>query len=362
MAASGGTQRFIFKREATLGIEATGSDFLGFRATQGMVGANKRAVTSEIIRADRSTDANIQVFRAAEASLESELLCGDVGHNEMYARALFSSFTAGDLTAEFDVGKGGSDSMAGTTVTTSATNVITCTGATFTTDGLKAGAWLAIDDLNAAVNGYWKVVSVDSQTAVTVNPAGISYTGTPLTFGNFTGSGDEDFAFGFIRNATLRKGLTIERGFPDVGEYLRSIGCVVNTMNVRLEAEQIGRCSFEFLGTGWNDADSSADASVTLGTSTAISASTNVVRLYKDNTALGVGARSLEFTVNNNINQLTQIASVTAADVIAGRCQIEGTLEAYFTDRAALHDLLVDHTPFSIEFVGIDDQGGMFAV
>jgi hypothetical protein len=359
MAASGGTQQFLIKRQSALATLATGN-FQTFRATRGQVRPAKRTVQSEIIRSDRETDANTRVFSASEGALQSELLAADPGHNELMARALFSSFTHTDLA---DVSKGrtvATVTIASGTVAT-AGNTLTRASGDFIAEGLVDGVWIGL--LDGVNDGWWKVLDVTSATVLTLAVPGISFTGAVIADLANTSAVSTKYNAAWIRNSVLRAGLSVERGFTDVSQFLHGIGLIPNTMTIGMRAGQIATIQAQMLGVGFGSGGATVGGTpVAAGTSSPVSGATNVARLHKNGAVLPVGVRSQEIIINDNLSQLEQLGSITAADVIAGKTGLTGRIEAYFADRTVFHDLVVGHADFAYETAVVDDQGNLLAI
>jgi len=362
MASVGGFEKFLLAREATFGTQAS-TPYLTFRAKRGSVQSSKEAAVSELLRGDREKDANIRTFLASQANLETELLANDPAMRELISRVLFSSYVHSDLA---DATKGRTIApVTGTFTVATAANTLTRSAGSFITEGVVAGMWIAFKDPDQGANdGYWKVLSVDSATVLTLATPGISFTGAiiaDLTNTSPAADGDEVYSGRYCRNSVLKKGLTIERGHTDIAQFLRTIGWI-GSMTIGLTAKQIGSVSFTGLGTGFASAGTTVDAGPTApGTSSAISASTNVARLTKDGVVVG-GVRSLTLEVANDPEQLAAVGSLTAYDVISGLCDLKGSLEAFFTDRTVLHDALVNHTAIALEAAAVNDQGDLLAI
>jgi hypothetical protein len=84
--------------------------------------------------------------------------------------------------------------------------------------------------------------------------------------------------------------------------------------------------------------------------------------MYKAGAAIATGVRSLSFSLNNNQRTLDQIGSKFPAGINAGSLAPTGSIEAYFTSRADLFDVLKAHTPVALQFAGVDNNGNLVAI
>lgn len=371
--ASGGQQRFIFNRESSFGTKATGGgstpgtdQYWTFRATRGSVRNAVRAVESQLIRGDRQGAGTQPVFFASEGSLQTELIAGDAAHDELFSRGLYSSFNKADNIGATDGSKGANATDNTDTLTPTGTGVDLTTG-NWATLGAQVGCWVGISEFagNTAVEGWWKVTGVSGQslTLDTGSGKGLGFDGATRTWPGVVAGEVAAYAFAFCRNYTTKKGLTVERGFLDENEYLQTLGTVVSRMSMNLASEQIATATFELLGTDYATDTASAETGTpaTAGTNVPIAASTDVSLIYKDGATLA-DVRRIEFSLDNRISQLSEIGTSTAADVTAGTFAITGTLEAYFSDKTVLEDLVKAQTEFAIEVVFVDPAGNLFAV
>lgn len=364
MAAGGGTQKFIFAREGTFGTKQASGTYDTFRASRGSVRNAVRTVESQLIRGDRQGAGTQPAFFASEGSLQTELICNDVAHDELIARGLYSSFVNADLTDAGGTTKGNTKTETGVTIAAAGSNVFNLTGAeSLVTNLLQPGCWFGVNNLSAAADGWWRVVTVDDLDSITVEANGIGFDGVVKAHpGVVPGDADESYSFRFARNFTQKIGLTVERGFTDVDEYLFGTGMVVSQFNLNLASEQLSTGSFTLLGTGYGTAGATADASPTAaGTNVPLAASTDVSRIYKGGATLA-SVRRVEFALDNRVTQLSEIGTSTAADVIAGTYAITGTLEAYFNTRTVLEDLVQSQAAFSVETTFVDPSGNLFSV
>jgi hypothetical protein len=159
-----------------------------------------------------------------------------------------------------------------------------------------------------------------------------------------------------LKVGTTQKSFTIEDYAADIDQARLFTGMAVSQATFSMAPNQMVNTTFEFVG-------SSGTVSQTEKTTNA--ASTNqpfdayAGSLEVGNTGGALSAvtsiTSIELTVNNSLNPTFVIGSAVTPQLEYGRCEVEGTITAYFED-LSLYSRFLDETESAIS-VDIQDPG-----
>jgi len=165
----------------------------------------------------------------------------------------------------------------------------------------------------------------------------------------------------YIINGVTQHSYTIERAHLDKDEYFVFTGMVPNSLNMTVSAGAIVTGSFDFLG-GQPSArlvQSSIDSSSS-GTPSAAPTTDpyngvgNVGTIEDDEGALtGIYLSEISFSLANNLRALPALGQDTAIAVSAGKCDVTGTITAYFEDDH-LYDKFIASSDTSLSFTLTD--------
>ncbi|MGQ4273397.1 phage tail tube protein [Terrihabitans sp. B22-R8] len=171
-----------------------------------------------------------------------------------------------------------------------------------------------------------------------------------LSYGSFDDL-FEGALFGAWNNNVLKNGVarkfftfeeTLELGATD--SFSRFSGCMVNTMSLAIERRGKVTGSFGLMG----QKETLASAIVTGATYTPASAepimnsSSHVLALNVSGAAAQPKVANLNFEVNNGLRTRAIVGSLYSEEFGAGRCEVTGTLEAYFESNE-LYQRVLDH-------------------
>lgn len=187
-----------------------------------------------------------------------------------------------------------------------------------------------------------------------------------LSYGSFDAL-IESLMFSTWQTNTIKNGagagqsFTFERRLALPGgtyDYHRFVGMVVNTMSLNVTAGQIVTGSFGLMGK-YGGRDTSI-----LGSATYADANQNsVMNAANDFASLSIGShspapliRSLSLEVTNNLRAQQAVGALDAVGLGAGRFEVTGSMECYFTSGALLESFL-DHDALSLQFVLGSDSG-----
>ena len=162
-----------------------------------------------------------------------------------------------------------------------------------------------------------------------------------------------------IVNGTQKHSFSIERAHLDKDEYFLFTGMIPNSMSMTVSAGAIVTGSFDFVG-GQPTTLVQQTTFDTSGTPTAAPTTDpyngvgNVGTIEEGGVALsGIYLSEISFTINNNLRPLPALGQNTAIDVSAGKCDVTGTVTAYFEDDS-LYDKFTGFTSTSLAFTLTD--------
>jgi hypothetical protein len=255
-----------------------------------------------------------------------------------------------------------------TTVAVSATDIAAATtgnkyvaaSTDFTTKNITPGQWIKVAGYAGANNnGFKRVVSVTiTDLVVEVQGAALVTEAAPVGAVTMKGA--------CIRNGVTETSFTLERCHADVTQFFTYRGMVPESMDMKLAAGSVITGSFAFKGKD------GVLAATTKGTGTANAASTtqvinavsNVANIIEGSTLAamsGVYVNSLDVSLKNNVRSLTGIGSLGAVDLGYGRCDVTGTLKAYFINNT-LYDKYINNTRTGLSYRMADAAGNTYIV
>lgn len=158
-----------------------------------------------------------------------------------------------------------------------------------------------------------------------------------------------------LRNGTTNRSFTIEKGFIDLGKYLRIPGAVLDKLDLDITARQIVKMT-----TSWKGAPAVAGSTSMAGSTAPTVVSTNPVLRAGPTIALadagtsnhelvGVSAKAIKFSIQNNLRDHDLATSFTSDDFGRGVMEITGTLETYFKDIDIYQDFVANEI-FALRF------------
>ena len=123
----------------------------------------------------------------------------------------------------------------------------------------------------------------------------------------------------------------LEGGTTD--QYFLYKGMVVDTMELTIRNKQLVTGAFSFLGIGGSLSQAATGTTTAANTNAVINAASHLtlrqVAVSPLPTILGTTIK-----VSNKLREQPQCASLLAAGIGAGRCEVTGSFEAYFTHKA----------------------------
>jgi len=154
-----------------------------------------------------------------------------------------------------------------------------------------------------------------------------------------------------VSNGTADMSFTIERAHGDIDQYQQFTGCLINTMSLSLRPNAIVTGVFGVLGKGMSVTSTPFTATPTASQSgSPFDTFSGVIREGGVEIATITG---IDFSLDNAGEATFVIGSQTAQNVVLGRCNVTGTVEAYFQDVSLLNKF-INETETTIEV----DMGG----
>lgn len=215
----------------------------------------------------------------------------------------------------------------------------------FTTLGLAVGQWIKIGGTatanrfaTAALNGYARMTAI-AATALTLDNRPTGWTtdaGTGKLIWFFFGDQIRNSAASIVRTS-----MTIEKGFlgQTVPNYIVGTGETVGQLAATISSRQKITGTATFMGQGGSTSTTALDASIDAATTNAImAANANVGRINEAGATL-VGPnfiRDLNFTINNNLRTVEDVAQQSPTDIVEGEFTVTGTINTYFGDSTLL--------------------------
>lgn len=334
-----------YGEEVTWGTKAT-CTFQELRFTSESFAYNITNTTSAEIRSDRQITDLIQNDADTSGGFNFELSYSSFG--DLLEGALWSDWsTALNISASGIGIDSGGTLTAGTGATAGTANFSLVT----------VGQWIELrGSSNATNNGYYQVTAKASNTSMTVSP-------TP---DGTVASGTDTITIGgaYVRNGTTEHSYSVIRHHDGLAanQYFTFLGQVINTMSVSAQAGSILTGSFDFMGKSATLAQTSAEVTgATAATTTSVlNAFSNVGEVREAGSDVSSClVQGIDFTVTNNVRGLKALATLGNCDIGVGKCDVTGTLTAYFKDDS-LYDKYLAGTPTSISYKVEDSSGNAY--
>lgn len=169
-----------------------------------------------------------------------------------------------------------------------------------------------------------------------------------------------------LKNSTVKKSFTVEKGHLDIDEYFLFSGMIVNTFTLNLATSSICTGNFSFLGSSAGLSQSSSAATITASnTNDVINCMGNVASLQEGayaggyTTLAGIYIQELSFTINNNLRPVHAIGSDVIMEVAVGKMDVTGTMNAYFTNDR-LFDKFLAGSALKLKYTLQDTAGNSY--
>jgi hypothetical protein len=344
MFADSNRARIIYGPETDFGVRPPNPQLKTLRFTTSDLAPTKQTAISAELRSDRMVADMAEVGAASGGTTGLELSLGGT-FDDLIEAALCGTWSTPVTTT-------------GTYNISSSTKALTAsTGNPFV--NIQTGQWVYVKGFaNLANNGWHQVTGKpDNNTLVF---------GNDTTLVTETGSGDERVGGRMIRNGTFSRSWQVETGFLDVGQYMLLAGCRVGTLALNAAAGEIVTGSFGWTGTkATRDVASiQADVGAVLANPTStgvVNATSNVGQLVRNGVPFAASLQRIGFTLENGLREQRAIGSLFPVGIGYGRCNVTGTLVAYFED-GALWDDFINHAYSGVSYAFADANGNFLRV
>jgi len=337
-----------YREETSWASVVAASEYNELPVTSESLKSNIETVTSETIRSDRNVADIVKVGGGAGGDVGFELKYGD--WDELFEGALQSDIVSTVVSTQASAYFSGpglhiADSSA-------AQNVV-------------VDQFIRIANASATANdGDYRVTAVSAAASGNILYLADASSGVAAAFTSDIFAAATTMKGNRLRNGTTAKSYTVEKEFQDVSTtFSRYAGMRVSNMSLSVQSRSILSGSFSFSGK------SQAAASVTLASTTnsistnsVMNASGNVGRIWEGGDSVsGVSFKSLTVDLNNNMRDQDVIGSDALAGIGSGRCEVTGTLSAYFEDNSLVNKF-VNGTATSIRFQVDDEDGNSYVI
>jgi hypothetical protein len=333
-----------YGEEVTWGTAAT-CTYQELRYTGESFVYNITNVTSGEIRNDRQITDLIQSDAEASGGFNFELSYNSF--NELLEGALWSNWSTALAISSTQIGLYTDGNITATNTTDDGT-------ANFSL--ATVGQWIELRGATVTTNnGYYQITDITSKNLITVTPVfdTAATAGATITVGG-----------SYLRNGTTEHSYTFIRyhGGLASAQYFTFTGMVCNTFSVSAQAGAILTGSFDFMGKSATLAQTSASAAAATaaGTTSVLNAVSNVADVKEAGTDVSTClVQGLDFTLTNNVRGIKALGELGNCDVGVGKCDVTGTLTAYFkTD--SLYDKYLAGTATSLSYKVEDAAGNAY--
>jgi len=344
------------KDQPTHGLNITAPNTIACSTTAGI------AVGDIIYLDGYANSANAGVFEVSVVTLDTDYEVTLVGGG---AAGLVTETAPAGATVH-QVGFTAAATEISGSAPTSGQATLTFSGAApdLTTLSLEAGDYIQITgwDVNAANDGFYRIVSVDSSTVLTVDQLPTGYAIDNGTGGDFVVYLGERLA-----NSSDRFTYTIQEVFTDIGtdpNFTRQVlsGMGVNQFTLNVEAESLITGSMSFVGetAKYDTVPESGETFVDPFTTTPLNSSSDVARIFEAGaTVESVGCvQSMSVEINNNLEKRPCVGKVGGDGFRRGTYSVSGSLTTYFDDKSQVEKVISqEETSLSLGFKDTASRG-----
>lgn len=241
---------------------------------------------------------------------------------------------------------------------------LTATTMNFTNHALAVGQWvklgtaLAADATSfatAANNGWCRISGIAATR--------LDFDIVPAGFATDTAAGKtvRVYVGDYVRNGTTDYSHSIEQAHLDITQFEYFTGMRVGSMAVQVDAQAILKGSFGFMGqnmTGPTGTRFAGSTDLAASTTDVLNSSANVGRIAEAGTPPTTGnfVMKAALTLDNNLRAQVGVGQIGAYGIGSGRCTVQGTITAYFSDGTMLAKVLAG-TASSFDFNAKDAAG-----
>ena len=301
---------------------------------------NTDTVQSTEIRSDRQVTDVIRTDVGASGDLNFELSYGT--YDDFLEAALQGTWSS-NVT-----------SMETTYAAVQSGNIITDSGDAFVSDGFLINQWIKVSGFTTAINnGFFKITAI-AVGSITVQGATLE--------DEVAGDSVTITMAPYIENGVTSRSFSLERVYTDIAnEFVKYTGMVVDTLTLDFSLQAIATGAIGFIGQD----EESAAATSGDGTNDAVT-TTEVVNTidnipFIQEAAADFSATGLSIALSNNLRRRPQLGTLGPISIGAGKCQVTGSLAAYFAD-ATVIDKYLNATESSLAFRVTDDSDNSYII
>jgi hypothetical protein len=334
-------------KEATWGVTPTGPLMQDLNFTSESLNGTFAAVTSDTIRSDRNISDITQVGGGAGGDVNFELRYSEM--DALIEAAMLSQWATTLVSA----------AVASCTVSASR---IKCDSSALNNvvvdQHLRVTASVAANNLDVRVT---VVSTVGGDTVLDVvnasSGAAVSFTSEIFSAGAGVVQGK------MIRNGVTNSSFTLEKEFADVSAVHSFTGSRVGSLSLSFESQSILTGTIGFNGKGIAVASATlASATVAATTNPVMNASGNVGDVWEgSDVAGGICFQSFTIDISNNNREQAKVGSQTLAGIAAGRCEVTGSMTAYFENNSMISKFVND-TNSSFRTKVTDSDGNSYLI
>jgi hypothetical protein len=292
----------------------------------------KETVATEEIRQDRSVGDLIEVGVGASGSIETEF------HIEEYTSFIEGVLFGVPVTVT-------NEALA--TAAISADGILT-TGTSMSA-ALQGARLVRIAGYTAGAavhNGIKRIRPISATSFQILNHAG----GT-------AGAASITVSASYVRNGITPKSFTLYKEMITPKQVITLHGMVPNSWSLTAEARKKIMQSFEWMGyAGRSWPENPFDGYVGPVVAPVVTSSNNIASIQADRIALPSPVQNFRLTVANNLRGRYVIGDKGTLEPGSGNCDITGSLDCYFSDRATFEAYL-NHEEKSLEMPITDSDG-----
>jgi hypothetical protein len=163
------------------------------------------------------------------------------------------------------------------------------------------------------------------------------------------------WATNILKAGTTRRSFTIERHHEDIGRYLRSTGCHINTMSLSVAPNSMVTGSFGVIGKGFGTSGVAMSGSTYTAETTSPPFDSFTGSITEGGSAIAI-VTGLELSIDNGMEALYVVGEDTTLEPSIGKSTVTGSVTAYFENTDLLNKF-VNETESSLTFTLTDAAG-----
>ena len=163
-----------------------------------------------------------------------------------------------------------------------------------------------------------------------------------------------------LKAGVTRRSFTVERKFADLAtpEFHRYTGCEFNSFALSVSPNAIVTATFGIIGKGLTLATSAVAGSTYATPSDVQPFDSFTGSITEGGSAIAV-VTSIEFTLENGLEPLFAVGSVTTNRPSIGKSRLSGTMTTYFESKT-LYEKFINETSSAIELTLLDVDGNEY--